>query len=247
MGLAWHNGARLDLSERVEEASSRNDQWRRSFESAIGVVVRVRSEQSLPSKKMDEVIVVPVFHVGGWMVRNEDGALVYDGGTVEKLERIDIEVLSFGDLVNMLGGLGYKTHRVMHWYDFAEDVFELGLCKILGDAEVFDLRSHVVRNFGLVDEFHIYVEHEVNVPLLATAPGDTDAEPTDVDEEGDASSSSSDDGGYETTEDEPISLQQLVVMMILKVKMEEAHKLRVERRVRVQSQQLVRRVRVQSP
>ncbi|MED6123409.1 hypothetical protein PIB30_048889 [Stylosanthes scabra] len=152
---------------------------------------------------MDEVMVVPVFHVGGWMVRNKDGALVYEGGNVEKLERIAIEVLSFSDLVNMLGGLGYKTHRAMHWYDFAEDVFELGLFRIFGDAEVFDLRSHVMSNFDLVDEFHIYVEHEVNVPLLATAPGDTHAEPIEVDEEGGSSSSSSDNGGYETIEDEP--------------------------------------------
>ncbi|MED6107673.1 hypothetical protein PIB30_016292 [Stylosanthes scabra] len=37
----------------------------------------------LPSNKMDNTFVVPVFNVGGWLVRNDDGELVYDGGTME--------------------------------------------------------------------------------------------------------------------------------------------------------------------
>ncbi|MED6130158.1 hypothetical protein PIB30_115273, partial [Stylosanthes scabra] len=103
----------------------------------------------------------------------------------------------------MLEGLGFRTHRALHWYDCTEEDLEAGLYRIHGDVEVFDMRANVVRNFGLSEQFDIFVEHEVNVPLLATAPGDTDAEPIVVDEGEGLSSSSTDDGGYESAEDEP--------------------------------------------
>ncbi|MED6220752.1 hypothetical protein PIB30_047830 [Stylosanthes scabra] len=53
------------------------------------------------------IYVVPVFHVGGNLVRNDDGDLVYEGGRVEKLEDMDDHDVNFGDLVKLLASLGF--------------------------------------------------------------------------------------------------------------------------------------------
>ncbi|MED6188789.1 hypothetical protein PIB30_089235 [Stylosanthes scabra] len=131
--------------------------------------------------QMETVFVVPVFHVGGSLVRNADGILVYEGGSVEKFDRMDLDLVNFLDLVKLLEDeLGYKTEKKLHWLDVADDNLESGLYRLLGDKEINAMRKNVLKNFGLSEEFHIYVEHE----------------------EEDSSSSSTDDGGYESAEDE---------------------------------------------
>ncbi|MED6195102.1 hypothetical protein PIB30_034842 [Stylosanthes scabra] len=132
---------------------------------------------------MDDIFVEPMFNVGGWLVRNDDGLLVYDGGTTEWLEKIEVKSVNFNVLVKMLEGLGYKSYKVMHWYDFLDEHLETGLHRIYGDAE-----------------FYIYAEHDVNVPRIAGA-GESIAEPVVLDDVK-GSSTSTDNGGYESAEDE---------------------------------------------
>ncbi|MED6111287.1 hypothetical protein PIB30_051141, partial [Stylosanthes scabra] len=110
---------------------------------------------------METVFAVPVFHVGGSLVRNADGMLVYEGGSVEKFDRMDLDLVNFLDLVKLLEDeLGYKTEKKLHWLDVADDNLESGLYRLLGDKEINAMRENVLRNFGLSEEFHIYVEHE---------------------------------------------------------------------------------------
>ncbi|MED6115460.1 hypothetical protein PIB30_090884 [Stylosanthes scabra] len=120
---------------------------------------------------MDAVYASPVFHVGGRLVQNGEGQLVYEGGSVEKFDKMDLDLLNYGDFVKLLEDeLGYKTEKKLHWYDCAEEDLGAGLYELNGDKEINDLRGNILRNFGLVEEFHIYVEHEVSVPVPADMP-----------------------------------------------------------------------------
>ncbi|MED6114259.1 hypothetical protein PIB30_078620, partial [Stylosanthes scabra] len=112
---------------------------------------------------MATIYVVPVFNVGGYLVRNEAGDLVYAEGRVEKFEEMDIDHVNFGDLVKLYESLG--------------------------------------------NEFHIYVEHSIDVPIPAPAP---DPAPTPPPAQAHASAPASNidlqdtsgDDGYESAEDE---------------------------------------------
>ncbi|MED6108275.1 hypothetical protein PIB30_022232 [Stylosanthes scabra] len=128
---------------------------------------------------MDMVFAVLVFHVARSLVRNEEGELVYEGGSIEKFDKMDLDLVNLEDLVKRLEDeLGYKTKKKLHWLDIADDHLEF--------------------------EFHIYVEHEVSVPHPTENPTAPEVEPIVLDDEG-SSSTSTDDGGYESAEDEYIS------------------------------------------
>ncbi|MED6171634.1 hypothetical protein PIB30_042459 [Stylosanthes scabra] len=136
-----------------------------SFEVAIWPEAADCCQRSPIRGKMETVFAVPVFHVGGSLVPNADGILVYEGGSVEKFDRMDLDLVNFLDLVKLLEDeLGYKTKKKLHWLDVADDNLESGLYRLLGDKEINAMRENVLRNFGLSEEFHIYVEHEVSVP-----------------------------------------------------------------------------------
>ncbi|MED6206886.1 hypothetical protein PIB30_030768 [Stylosanthes scabra] len=151
---------------------------------------------------MDTVFAVPVFHIGGSLVRNAEGILVYEGGSVEKFDRMDLNLVNLEDLVKLLEDeLGYKTKKKLHWLDVADDHLESGLYCLHRDKEINAMRENVLRNYGLSEEFHIYVEHEVSMPHPAENPPAQEAEAIVIDDE-DSSSSSTDDGGYESADDE---------------------------------------------
>ncbi|MED6111842.1 hypothetical protein PIB30_056118 [Stylosanthes scabra] len=99
--------------------------------------------------------------------RDEFGVYEYVDGTVHKLEKMDIDFVNYGDLVKLLESLGYPKFKCMKWYDAAEDDLELRLHKLEGDKHVNEMCDYLMRHIELVDEFHIYVEHEVDVPIPA--------------------------------------------------------------------------------
>ncbi|MED6222536.1 hypothetical protein PIB30_065323 [Stylosanthes scabra] len=68
------------------------------FEGAIRPEAADCCQRSPIRGKMETVFVVPVFHVGGSLVRNADGMLVYEGGSVEKFDRMDLDLVNFLDL-----------------------------------------------------------------------------------------------------------------------------------------------------
>ncbi|MED6212170.1 hypothetical protein PIB30_080611 [Stylosanthes scabra] len=138
-----------------------------------------------------------VFHVHGRFVRNDYGVYIYADGQAENFDPMDIDFVNYGDLLKLLEGIGYKKIKKMQWYDIAEDDLEAGLHKLEGDADINAMCEHLMRNFGLTDEFHIYVEHEVDIPVPASDEGEPNVEPVLM-----LTSSSSDDGGYESVEDE---------------------------------------------
>ncbi|MED6206871.1 hypothetical protein PIB30_030641 [Stylosanthes scabra] len=120
---------------------------------------------------MDSVFVKPIFHVHGRFVRNDYGVYIYADGQAEKFDSMDIDFVNYGDLLKLLEGIGYKKIKKMQWYDVAEDDLEAGLHKLEGDADINAMCEHLMRNFGLIDEFHIYIEHEVDIPVPASDGG----------------------------------------------------------------------------
>ncbi|MED6116410.1 hypothetical protein PIB30_100131 [Stylosanthes scabra] len=94
--------------------------------------------------------------------------VIYANGKVEKFDPIDIDFVNYGDLLKLLEEMGYKNIKKMKWYDFTDDDFERGLHTLNGDADINGMCDHIMRNFRLSDEFHIYVEHVMDVPVPAS-------------------------------------------------------------------------------
>ncbi|MED6189868.1 hypothetical protein PIB30_100225 [Stylosanthes scabra] len=121
---------------------------------------------------MASIFVKPVFHVARRFLRTEDGVYVYDDGKTEKFAPMDIDFVNYGDMVKLLEEIGYNKFKKMQWYDFAEDDLEARLHKLEGDSDINAMCKHLMRNFGLTHEFHIYVEHEVDVPVPTSDEGE---------------------------------------------------------------------------
>ncbi|MED6107483.1 hypothetical protein PIB30_014581 [Stylosanthes scabra] len=128
--------------------------------------------------QMATIYVVPVFNVGGNLVRNEAGVIVYEGGKVEKLEEIDIDHVNFGDLEKLLETLGFMSYKKMYWLDSTAFDFETGLNLLDGDDSICDMCQYIMGNIGASNEFHIYVQHSVDVPIPARAPDPAPAPPS---------------------------------------------------------------------
>ncbi|MED6144550.1 hypothetical protein PIB30_016595 [Stylosanthes scabra] len=117
---------------------------------------------------------------------------------------MDIDFVNYGDSVKLLKSLGYPKFKRLKWYDFVDDDLERGLHLLEGDAEINEMCDQLMRNIELANEFHVYVEHEIDVPV----PSDEDefyVPPVEIvvlDKDKSYLSSYSDDGGYESDEDE---------------------------------------------
>ncbi|MED6168200.1 hypothetical protein PIB30_009702 [Stylosanthes scabra] len=99
---------------------------------------------------MASIFVKPGFHVGGRFGRNEDGVNVYVDGQIEKFEVMDIDFVNYEDLA--------------------------GLHKLEGDADINAMCEYLMMNIGLTDEFHIYVEHKVDIPVPTSDEGEPNVE-----------------------------------------------------------------------
>ncbi|MED6176683.1 hypothetical protein PIB30_090587, partial [Stylosanthes scabra] len=115
---------------------------------------------------------------------------------------MDIDFVNYGDLVKLLESIGFNKFKKLKWYDFVEDVLERGLHPLNGDVHINEMCEHLMRNIGLVNEFHVYVEHEVDVPIPAEVEREPEVEEVVVEKVLSSSSSSTDDGGYESADDE---------------------------------------------
>ncbi|MED6220240.1 hypothetical protein PIB30_043043 [Stylosanthes scabra] len=144
--------------------------------------------------------VVPMFHYGGRLARNENDELVYADGYVENFEEIDVDHVNFEDLVKLYKSLGFRGYKRMFWRDFNAVNLEIGLCWLAGDdATIQELYDNARSRIAVSNEFYIDVEHSIDVPHLAFMPTGVNVESINLE---DNMSSSSDDGGYESAEDE---------------------------------------------
>ncbi|MED6154763.1 hypothetical protein PIB30_115849, partial [Stylosanthes scabra] len=80
---------------------------------------------------------------------------------------MDVDFVNYGDLVKLLESIGYLRFKSLKWYDLAEDHLGMGLHPLKGDADINHMCDHLLRNLEFSSEFHIYVEHEVDVPVPA--------------------------------------------------------------------------------
>ncbi|MED6179086.1 hypothetical protein PIB30_113915, partial [Stylosanthes scabra] len=146
---------------------------------------------------MGDMYVVAIYHHGGEFVRHPNGELEYANGNVDRLDdyELDIDKLNFRDLKTLCESLGYRSFKDLFWYDITAPELETGLNKITGDEGIRELIDWLRDN--MEKEFHIYIEHVVNQPILADMPGEKNAETVNL-----ADSGSSSDDGYESAEDE---------------------------------------------
>ncbi|MED6114490.1 hypothetical protein PIB30_080742 [Stylosanthes scabra] len=145
--------------------------------------------------------VVPVFHYGGKLVRDASGELVYAAGYVEKFEEMDVDHVNYEDLVKLYKSLGFRGFKRLFWRDFNVVNLEIGLRWLArDDGTIRELCDNARAWIAITNEFHIYVEHNIDVPQFAPMHAVVNEEPISLDKSN--SSSSSDDGGYESVEDE---------------------------------------------
>ncbi|MED6205365.1 hypothetical protein PIB30_016951 [Stylosanthes scabra] len=69
--------------------------------------------ESLFLHRMGDLYAVPIFHHGGQFARHPNGELEYVNETIDRLDDFELCVaeLSFGDLVTLCEGLGYKSFK----------------------------------------------------------------------------------------------------------------------------------------
>ncbi|MED6145665.1 hypothetical protein PIB30_027382 [Stylosanthes scabra] len=76
---------------------------------------------------------------------------------------MDIDLVCFYDLKELIKIVGYEKYKKMLWHDTTDPDLGTGLHEIKGDTEINEMRGCVVMQMG-PKEFHIYVEHVVDIP-----------------------------------------------------------------------------------
>ncbi|MED6177047.1 hypothetical protein PIB30_094058 [Stylosanthes scabra] len=99
------------------------------------------------------------------------------------------------DLGTLCEGLGYKKFKDLFWYDITAPEMETGLNKLVSDEGIRELIGWLTDNEE--KEFHMYVEHVVDKPILAEKVEEKKGETVNL-----VDSSSSSDDGYEPDEEE---------------------------------------------
>ncbi|MED6119862.1 hypothetical protein PIB30_015605 [Stylosanthes scabra] len=147
---------------------------------------------------MDDGFDVPIFHHGGKFERDINGDRYYVDGKMERFKALDVDLVFKKALEKLAKDLGYMKLNDMWWHEHTSINFEAGLHKLIGDKEINEMCEYTLNNH--LKEFHIYLDHPVDVPLMPEPdqepePGaDHMPEPIVVD------SSSSD--SYESVKDE---------------------------------------------
>ncbi|MED6225863.1 hypothetical protein PIB30_097766 [Stylosanthes scabra] len=114
---------------------------------------------------MEEDMYVPVFHYGGRFGRDTYGVLSYVDGSVKRWPPLDIDLVSLPVLEDLLKELGYEKYEKLLWHDLSFPDLEFGLHELKGDVGINEMRGAVVMHMG-DKEFHIYIEHVVDTPIL---------------------------------------------------------------------------------
>ncbi|MED6187523.1 hypothetical protein PIB30_077231, partial [Stylosanthes scabra] len=112
-----------------------------------------------------DVFLVPVFYHGGRLEVMANGQRCYAGGEVEKFPPMDVDFVNKEDLLVLVRELGYLEHMQLFWHDPTEINFEDGLHVLESDMDINNMCDCCLNNN--LKEFHIYVDHVVNVPVPA--------------------------------------------------------------------------------
>ncbi|MED6126362.1 hypothetical protein PIB30_077654 [Stylosanthes scabra] len=114
---------------------------------------------------MDEDIYVPVLHYGGRFDRSSDGILSYLDGNVKRFRPMDIDLLLLSDLEGFVKEVGFGKWEKLLWHDLADPNLDTGLNEIKDDADLNALRGVAVLDMR-PKEFHVYVQHIVEIPVV---------------------------------------------------------------------------------
>ncbi|MED6108654.1 hypothetical protein PIB30_026064 [Stylosanthes scabra] len=76
---------------------------------------------------------------------------------------MDIDLVCFYDLGELVTKAGYKKYNKLLWHDISDPDLDTSLHDIIGDADINAMKGGVVMQMG-PKEFHIYVEHIVEIP-----------------------------------------------------------------------------------
>ncbi|RYR04053.1 hypothetical protein Ahy_B06g083587 [Arachis hypogaea] len=115
----------------------------------------VRKEQ--PYEEMDRLVTF-VYHHMGCLKKVRDGNVIYEGGLVTEIHRVNVETCNLFFVEGLFLDLGYPGYNEAYWL---EPSFELGqgLRVLRTDAEVMRMCESAIKNDNNV---HLYFDHPID-------------------------------------------------------------------------------------
>ncbi|RYR54414.1 hypothetical protein Ahy_A06g029685 [Arachis hypogaea] len=99
-----------------------------------------------------------VYHHRGWLEKDADGVLEYNGGLVSIIERVHVDTCNLFLVEGLFLDLGYTRYNEVYWLEPGMDLAN-GL-RVLGrDVDVVKMCDAAQRNKNRV---HLYFEHPVD-------------------------------------------------------------------------------------
>ncbi|RYR46921.1 hypothetical protein Ahy_A07g032785 [Arachis hypogaea] len=99
-----------------------------------------------------------VYHHQGWLEKDTDGVLKYNGGLVSIIERVHVDTYNLFLVEGLFLDLGYTRYNKVYWLEPGMDLAN-GLRVLRRDADVVKLCDAALRNENRV---HLYFEHLVD-------------------------------------------------------------------------------------
>ncbi|RYQ92577.1 hypothetical protein Ahy_B09g098801 isoform B [Arachis hypogaea] len=99
-----------------------------------------------------------VYHHQGWLEKDADGVLKYNGGSVSIIERVHVDTCNLFLVEGLFLDLGYTRYNEVYWLEPGKDLAN-GLRVLRRDADVVKLCDAALRNENRV---HLYFEHPVD-------------------------------------------------------------------------------------
>ncbi|RYR02636.1 hypothetical protein Ahy_B06g081435 [Arachis hypogaea] len=99
-----------------------------------------------------------VYHHRGWLEKDADGVLKYNGGLVSIIERVHVDTCNLFLVEGLFLDLGYTRFNEVYWLEPGMDLAN-GLRVLRRDADVVKMCDAALRNENRV---HLYFEHPVD-------------------------------------------------------------------------------------
>ncbi|QHN94000.1 uncharacterized protein DS421_17g597510 [Arachis hypogaea] len=100
-----------------------------------------------------------VYHHRGWLEKDADGGVKYNGGLLSIIERVHVDTCNLFLVEGLFLDLGYTRYNEVYWLEPGMDLAN-GLRVLRRDADVVKMCDAALRNENRV---HLYFEHPVDM------------------------------------------------------------------------------------
>ncbi|RYR62161.1 hypothetical protein Ahy_A04g019541 [Arachis hypogaea] len=107
---------------------------------------------------MDRLVTF-VYHHMGALKRDGDGNVIYDGGLVIEIHRVNVETCNLFFVEDLFLDLGYPGYNEVYWLELGLDLGK-GLRVLRTDAEVMRMCESAMKNDNTV---HLYFDHFIDI------------------------------------------------------------------------------------